>query len=112
MPKRMFKHRGNRFPCDEVQGEDSYVVFDRLTVAEAREFSRLTAEDNPRRQDKRAVEMMARKIMDWNWVDDDGEPLPVPSTDGAVIDRLTDPELSLLARLFARPTPSEAEIKN
>lgn len=105
MPKRQ---NLRRFPSEEVQGEDSYVVVSRLTVGEAREADRLRKAD-----DTDSFEAISKFYRDhvhaWNWVDDDGEPLPLPKDDPAVIDMLTDREFEFVAECLAG---SEEERKN
>ncbi len=95
-----------RVPSDDVQGEGSFVVMRNLTVAEATDFIK-SASGN-------AVEIradfLAGKVVEWNWVNDEGAPLAQPSEDAEVLRSLTLPEQAwLVAHLFARP---EAERKN
>lgn len=94
-----------RVSCEPVQGEDSYVVLRRITLGEAKKFR--TLDGTP---DFDRMSFLAPHILDWNWVDDDGEPLPLPSTDSTVLDVLTDAEVAFLVN--ALRGPQEGELKN
>ena len=52
-----------------------------------------------------ANEQVARELLalvvDWNLVDDAGQPLPLPADDPNVIEKLTIPEVLLIARQVA-----------
>jgi hypothetical protein len=94
-----------RIDSAQVQGEGSFVILRNLTVGEASDFIR-TASGN-------AVEVraafLAGKVVEWNWVDGDGNPLPQP-TDESVLRLLTlEEQMFLVQNLFARP---ETERKN
>lgn len=51
-------------------------------------------------QDAQAIpymtELLATTIIEWNWTDDRGEPLPDPEDDPSVIDNLTVAEVRFL----------------
>lgn len=97
-----------RYPSDEVQGEGSWVLVARLTVAEMREV---------RKQQKAkdadlfelGVALMKSHVKEWNWVDDEGEPLPFPKDQPEIIEDLSDPESAFLSD---RIRGSDAETKN
>ena len=42
------------------------------------------------------IDTLKKHILDWNWVDDEGEPLPNPQEDEDVFDELTDTEVTFL----------------
>lgn len=97
MPQRQ---RIRRFSSVEIQGEDSWVEVSRLTVGEAREAGQL--QNDPDLDSFEAVSKMYQEhIFNWNWVNDDGEPLPLPVNDPGVIDKLTDLEFSFLGNCVA-----------
>jgi hypothetical protein len=105
MPKRQ---NLRRFPSDELQGEGSYVEVSRLTVGEAREADRMRKD--PDADSFEAVSDFYQKhVHGWNWVDDDGKPLPLPRDDPAVVDALTDLEFAFIGDCLAG---SEEERKN
>lgn len=43
---------------------------------------------------------LAKFIIEWNWVDDDGNPLPQPKNDFTVLGKLYTHEYSFIMRLF------------
>lgn len=49
------------------------------------------------------LNLLATHVTEWNWVDDDGVPLPLPKDDASVMDRLTDAELQVLSNALQGP---------
>ncbi len=91
MPRRQ---SNRRVVSTEVQGDDSFVVLRPMKWGEAKAIVGVAGADSAR-----AIEMvdrLAAYIVDWNWVDDDGNPLPKPAEDPSVIDRLTSTEVRYL----------------
>ncbi len=84
-------------PSDEVQGEGSYVKIRAVTRGEAKELTRVLEGLSQAERIARDDQFLADHIYDWNWVDDDGNPLPLPSQDISVLDRLTVQESTFLA---------------
>jgi hypothetical protein len=84
-----------RVDTPEVQGEGSWVRVRRANVEEMRE-----KRNNPKEVDafEMGVALITRHAVDWNWVDDDDKPLPFPSEDPSVIEKLTDPEVAALGK--------------
>src|SRR5690554_2415020 len=94
MPTRK---RIRQINTEELQGEGSFVCVKRVTVGEAEEFrainsrkfqapeGEITPEQlaeqeerfNQQKEDD-AQEFLSRFIVSWNWVDDEGNPLPQP----------------------------------
>jgi len=85
MPQRK---PNERIPSVEIQGEDSYVVISRMTVKEVRESRK--ASDEQGDMFELGLDSVARHIADWNWVDDAGKPLPLPSKNPEVMERAMD----------------------
>ena len=85
-------------PSEAVQGPESWVKFRRLPYAMIQaarrliESGQITAAEDERQT--RAIIQQA--VAAWNWVDDEGAPLPQPATDPQVIDRLNGPEVDCL----------------
>lgn len=75
-----------RVESDAVQGEGSYVVFKRLTWEEV-----LALPDN-----LKAGEAAALAVVEWNWVDDEGKPLPLPSEHPETLGQLMNDEITWL----------------
>lgn len=91
-----------RVESPTIQGEDSYVVFRALTVEEARAYRKTTGSDDD--VFEIGLDALRTHIVEWNWVDDAGNPLPQPREDPGVIDRLTVEETNFLAQtLITRP---------
>lgn len=86
MPERKNK-RTFRVESDAVQGEGSFVVFKRLTWEEYKALpDGITAGD-----------AAALAVVEWNWVDDAGKPLPLPSEQPEIIGQLMQEEIQFLA---------------
>lgn len=95
----------------EVQGEGSWVRVRRLTWGEIKALSR--RQEAIKEDQEQAIEvtdeLLAEHALAWNWVDDDGAPLPQPKGNVGIIDQLTDEEFSFLADAI---TGNERERKN
>ena len=83
MPQRQ---RVKQVKSEEVQGADSWVKIRKPTVAEARE---LLGNAEPGAKFRQVV-------LDWNWVDDDGNPLPKPGDVPDITDLLTADEITFI----------------
>lgn len=103
MPKRksVKKHKS-----DEVQGEGSYVITSGVKVKEIRKIRKLSAEDESFDEFEGGITLLGKHILAWNWVDDDGNPLPVPkdSPETDVIGELTEEEAEWLVGLLIGAT--------
>lgn len=103
MPKRQ---NVKTYKSEEVQGDDSYV---KVKMPSVEEFNAIM--ERSRRAvglaqsrdevaiaqlEQEANETMANLVLEWNWVDDDGNPLPQPFGNPAVFTRLTISEISFL----------------
>jgi len=110
-----------RVAADEVQGEGSWVDLRRLSWEQQRRAQRLLAEhaggELPRDTTKVPLtvaflevnseftrEMLASGVAAWNWVDDQGQALPLPAAGGMVL--LSDQEVAfLVVALQPKPPP-------
>ena len=114
-----------RVDAEKVMGEESYVKVRRLTYGEMKEITqagqekatevrkRLEEPDlTPELRDaylaeidanetRRLMELTVRRyvdhILDWNWVDENDDPLPLPKDDPSVIDKLYNSEITFLS---------------
>lgn len=77
--------QNKRVNCKEVQGEGAYMVIKPLTFSE--------------RRDKSTIDALMKRVVEWNWTDWEGEPLPLPHTDEAR-DGLTDHESEFILAQF------------
>ena len=82
MPQRI-----KRFASPEAQGDDSWVEFRLPTRGEARQL----AESN----DETWGGAVLRYLAGWNWVDYEGNPLPLPGPRGN-FDAYTETEIGFL----------------
>ena len=96
MPKRQSV---KTHKSDEVQGEGSFVVTTEVKVREIREI-RKHADDEDFDEFEGGIALLAKHVVKWNWVDDEGEPLPSPKEDPDVIDELTNAESEYLVGLL------------
>lgn len=91
MPKRQ---NVRRVDSKAVQGDDSYIVLNSITWRKGRDI-----EDNWEEwTDEKRVEVLAPTIAEWNWVDDDGNPLPQPKDNPDIVRDMTLSELEFVVR--------------
>jgi hypothetical protein len=113
MPKRKQSVRAD---TADAQGEGSYVVIRRLRGTEAYEYSDASAalKDTPSAATYwQMVQCLGRLVVGWNWVDDDGEPLPLPNDDPQVLETLSVDEINAIASATQHLFTNEPEtIKN
>lgn len=77
MPER--KHKLLRkVDASEVQGEGAWVLLRAPTLEDIR-GGILPTSDNTEAQMDFGIKIIGRLVQDWNWVDDNGDPLPKPS---------------------------------
>ena len=93
MPQRK---PNERISSTEIQGEDSYVVISKMTVREVREARKRSTDEGD--MFELGIESTAKHVVDWNWVDNDGKSLPVPSENPEVMDDLNVEEMTFLAQ--------------
>lgn len=96
------------YDSTEVQGEGSWIKVRLVTHGEQKqilkEYGGVAGKSVSDIGVEATMEMsaandrlVASKIFDWNWVDDEGDPLPLPKDDPTVIDQLTEFEHSFIA---------------
>jgi len=95
MAKRKTSMREYKTPA--LQGAGSYVIFKALTVGEIKEIRETRTEVDDGDAFEVGLDTIAKHLIGWNWVDDDGDALPLPSEDPEVINLLTDDECTFLA---------------
>jgi hypothetical protein len=88
-----------RHKSDEVQGEGSFVVTTAVKVREIRQI-RKHAGDEDFNAFEGGIALLSKHVVKWNWVDDEGNPLPCPKEDPKVIDELTNEESEYLVGLL------------
>lgn len=97
MAKRLTSIR--RVPTPDVQGDDSYVEIRALTYGKAQEFALMAknATDDAAKE-KIGRLLVVDHVIGWNWVDDDGKPLPTPAANPDVVNLLTTEEMTCLTK--------------
>ena len=72
------RKRATRIPSDGVQGPGSYVMLRPLPYKAVR--SAIRAAGDVKAQAELGDQLIIDSVASWDWVDFDGEPLPVPTT--------------------------------
>lgn len=85
-----------RYPSEEVQGEGSYIALSPMKVKEIRKLRKDSKADEDFDFFEKGLELLATRVLDWNWVDDEGKPLTKPSEDSSIIDELTEAEATFI----------------
>lgn len=91
----------------EVQGEGSWVKVRQITHGESkrmlREYGAFMGKGVQDVPPEKIEEMqaqndalIARNVIEWNWVDEDGDPLPLPQKSPEVLDDLTESETKFI----------------
>lgn len=96
MPKRQ---NTRRVDSAEVQGEGSFVVVKAINYGaarKAREESGGDTDDSSR--ERIGAKMISDNVVEWNWVDDNGEPLPQLNGSLETLDLLTANEVEFLTK--------------
>jgi hypothetical protein len=87
---------------EKVQGEGSFIRVRGTTVKETREAvgQGSVADDAPKEERiaayDRNLDFLLSHVLDWNWVDDEGKPLPIPRENAEVKDMLTSDEVGFI----------------
>lgn len=94
----MAKRQNTRkVPSDSIQGPNSYVVVRQVEfgmLLEAAEKAD-SAKRNPREEKDYTQRLLNAAVIEWDWVDDDGVALPLPSQ-GLDVEKLLTQEVTFL----------------
>lgn len=101
MPERQ---SGQRI-ATPIQGDDAWVRIKRIQVGQWLQLQEDGGSRSLAEATRRGLEILRDHVLEWNWVDDDGNPLPQPKDDPDVINRLTDEEALALINIIQGPTP-------
>ena len=104
MPKRTSVKRHD---ASEVQGEGAYVVISGVKVKEIRKIRKL-AKTEDFDEFEGGISLLAKHILDWNFVDDEGKPLSIPNVVPEVIEELTNEESEFLVGLMMGDSPKNS----
>jgi len=91
----------------EAQGADSWVEFIPVTVEESLGL----VPNSMRSEDETRLDELRNRVLRWNWVDVEGNPLPQPEEDPDVWNSCTAAELAILSRIVLG-MPTADELKN
>jgi hypothetical protein len=116
------------FDTSSVQGEDSWIKLRPMTLGEILAVQRDAEErgtvwyklgrwlgrlvkrrPSPVEIACRNMATTIRYVRGWNWVDDDGQPLPFPNDDPRVLDRLTLDEMQIITACVNGERQSEEQ---
>jgi hypothetical protein len=96
-------------PTPDLQGEGSWVKVKAMTVENWERWQEILVEAQrarnnddvsaARKAELEARELLAGQIMGWNWVNDEGQPLPCLSEDINVFKQLTMDESQFLSSI-------------
>jgi hypothetical protein len=105
------QQRTVRVNSAEVQGPESFVVVRRMTVGETKDMLKRGIDREAGLETySENTGWVAEHVVEWNWTDQDGNALPYPKNEPAVMDRLTNEELAFLNQAIVGRT--EPERKN
>jgi len=114
-------------PSVELQGEGSWVKLRKLTVGESKSLVRsIKTADLQNVTDMKTLQSMgdvevileisastlASLILAWNWVDTEGNPLPLPKDKPEVLDELTTEEQQFLFEAISGKAKKNGSLTN
>lgn len=94
MAQRQFLYQ---YDSAAVQGEGSYVKLRALKWGDSK---KLAARRDAMSQEEQVLlheEMIREHVVEWNWVDYDGNPLPLPKENPQILDDMTNEEMTFLS---------------
>jgi hypothetical protein len=81
--------------ASEVQGEGAYVKVSAVKVKEIKELRAARTKDSLD-SFQGGLDLVSAHVLEWNFVDDEGEPLPQPAEKPEVVDELTEEEATFI----------------
>lgn len=86
-----------RIPTDSIQGPDSFVVIRPPKWGLLRKAQKQAKQGGEAEAGIAfAEELLVKSVLDWNWTDDDGNPLPLPKDEPGVLEDLDADEVAFL----------------
>jgi len=95
-----------KLDSNKVQGVGTWVKVSKMTVGEIMDVDTLSEEEGKIQYSTR---MLKEHVMEWNWTDDEGKPLPQPKDDPAQLENLTQDEFQFLCEVVVS---GGTELKN
>lgn len=98
--RRRAGYFAKRVPSDAVQGEGSWIEVVGLTLGETKRIAAATEANggNSSAQVELTEQHIREHLVNWNWLDNNGDPLPLPKDDAAVLDRLYIEEITFISK--------------
>jgi len=95
----MAKRQGTRrVDSTEVMGEGSFVKFRPILYKSAVDAVNARNDDDEMKNAKLVTGLIVDALLEWDWVDYDGNPLPLPETSEQLEEMLTVNEVQFLTR--------------
>lgn len=95
----------------KVQGEGSFIKIKAMKYGEAKDLLKSVEKaTSDLEKMKMSEQLIFDYVYDWNWVDENDKPLPLPKDDPTVIDSLTQTEIEFIAGLMSNK--ADKDLKN
>lgn len=105
----MARKKAKEYPSVEVQGEGTWVKMRRPKVGQLKAIMKLQSDTGNLEAFDAVTELLEGLIVDWNWTDEDDNPLSKPG-DGVSLDELlTDDEIFFLSQLLGEEASKARE---
>jgi hypothetical protein len=93
-----------RVDASTVQGEGAFIVWRRITWGE-----RKALQEAAKKGELQPLEVLVTYLENWNWVNNNGEPMPIPKT-VEELNPLFDEEIEFLADVAAKALTGRLEL--
>lgn len=93
-----------KIDASSVQGEGAFIVWRRITWGE-----RKALQEAAKKGELQPLEVLVTYLEDWNWVNSNGEPMPIPKT-VEELNPLFDEEIEFLADVAAKALTGRLEL--
>lgn len=93
-----------KIDASSVQGEGAFILWRRITWGERKALQETAKEGK-----LQPLEVLVTYLEDWNWVDGNGDPMPLPKT-VEELDPLFDEEIEFLADVAAKALTGRLEL--
>ena len=85
-----------RIPTENLQGPESYVVVRSPKWGLLRKAQKESKASDAAAGITFAEEIIVKSVLEWNWTDDNGDPLPLPKDEPSVLEDLDAEEVAFL----------------
>lgn len=104
--------KAKQYPSEVVQGEGTWVKMRRPKVGQLKKLMELQVvegDDNQLKAFDEVTDLLTGLVIDWNWTDENDEPLPKPGNGALLGDLVTDDELFFLSNLIGEEAQKARE---